>query len=865
MIRMPSAFDSGPDPTANTEPARFAGEAGAGAKSSAHPFWLSPPTALLGLIVFVIATALIAYSLARTRIEDGIRHTLSSIAQIKAEQIEDWLEERRVDMQVMVASPEFIHGVNTSLNSERNPDLARELTRHIQQTSTVARTDHFCLRSAVDGAPLLGSDCSDDSPALRQLAVTAARRNAAQLEDFHVTSDDPSAINVGMLCPVALAPGQPPRLVAQISMDPSTSLFPRLQRWPGGSTSAEVLLVRRDGNDALFLNALRYRSDRPLTYRQPLDDRGLLASQAIAGTVGLVRGHDYRGVAAVGYAMPIAGTPWFLIAKMDRSEAETWLTRLSFLVVFALALIILTGLWWWMERQRHVANMHNADLARAVVKERMDYLTRQTHDCIVLVDLAGRILETNEQCMNIYGYEVAEMLGRDGRELLSAAQPDGDLASLWQKLSTDGDLVLDTEQTRKDGAEVIVEISMRAFTVVDAPCIQAIVRDITERKRAEGRIEDLYQNAPCGYHSIDADGRFCLINNTELAWLGYRREEVVGRMRLADLLTDASKERFAKTFPIMRRLGFARDLELDFVRRDGSILPTLINATAIYAPDGSFVMTRSMVLNMSERKAMEKERERQAADLAELSHRLMSVQEDERRRLSAELHDRTSPNLAALDINLRSLAKCLPAALDGEAAMLLDDATALLADTADSIREVCADLRPPILDYAGLLSALQSYALQYSGRTGIAVDLVSPSQAMRFAPEVESTLFRIAQEALTNCAKHAHADNVRIRFDVGDRRIGMEITDDGIGFVPRALAKGSAPGLGLLSMRERARFAGGEFQVDSRPGSGTRLYVSIPIVSDRVRTAERRRRSPSRPARPAVPVAAVSVDSIIEG
>jgi len=815
---------------------------------SAHPLWLSPPTAFLGLIVLVVAIVLLAYAMARQRIEDGIEHTLSSVAQIKTEQIEHWLEQRRVDMQVIVASPVFTHGIHDWLEGKRSPGLADQLAAHIRQVSAAARTSHFCLRSSIDGAPLLGSDCDDDSLQLRQLAMAAARSNKPQLEDFHLDDDEPSTVSVGMLCPIVLAPNRPP-LIAHFSMDPRNSLFPTLQQWPGGSPSAEVLLVRRDGEDVQFLNTLRYRKDPPLAFRHPLADGALLASQAIDGKIGLVRGHDYRGVASVGYVMPVAGTPWFLVAKMDRSEAETWLTRLTLLVAIALASVVVAGLWWWMQRQRYVERMHGSDVARAVLRERMDYLTGQTHDCIVLIDLAGRILESNEQCADIYGWNVKEMLARDGRELLAAAQPDGDLGALWARLSADGDLLLDTEQTRKNGAEVVVEISMRAIKIVDSECIQAIVRDITERKRAEARIEDLYQNAPCGYHSIDADGRFCMINNTELAWLGYRREEIIG-LPITDLLTDASRENFARTFPVTRRFGFARDLELEFIRRDGSVLPTLINVTAIYAPDGRFVMTRSVVLNVSERRALEKERERQAADLAELSHRLMSVQEDERRRLSAELHDRTSPNLAALDMNLRSLARRLPASLDGEAAMLLDDATALLADTADSIREVCADLRPPILDYAGLLPALQSYALQYSGRTGIAVELDSPSpSAMRFAPEVESTLFRIAQEALTNCAKHADADQVHIRFEVRDRQVAMEVVDDGNGFVPYTLAGGGTPGLGLLSMRERARFAGGEVQVDSQPGRGTRLLVTIPTVTEPVRTPERRRQSVFHPAR----------------
>jgi signal transduction histidine kinase len=188
--------------------------------------------------------------------------------------------------------------------------------------------------------------------------------------------------------------------------------------------------------------------------------------------------------------------------------------------------------------------------------------------------------------------------------------------------------------------------------------------------------------------------------------------------------------------------------------------------------------------------------------------------------------------------------------MNGDAAMLLDDATALLADTADSIRDVCADLRPPILDYAGLVAALQSYAQQFSARTGIVVELDCPEAPMRLAPELESTLFRIVQEALTNCAKHAAAAQVCICLEFRDGDICMDITDNGIGFATRAVGEdGTMPGLGLLSMRERAEFAGGSLSVDSRPGKGTHLRVCIPVASEPARGSELRRQAFFHPAR----------------
>jgi PAS domain S-box-containing protein len=138
-----------------------------------------------------------------------------------------------------------------------------------------------------------------------------------------------------------------------------------------------------------------------------------------------------------------------------------------------------------------------------------------------------------------------------------------------------------------------------------------------ERRRAEAglrqsaeQLQRLYNQAPCGYHSLDADGGLLAMNDTELSWLGYRREEVVGRKRITDLLTPDSRERFRTMFPKLKERGEIKDVEFDFVRRDGSVMPVLLNATAVRdEADGAF-STRASVFDISARKRAEEERNR---------------------------------------------------------------------------------------------------------------------------------------------------------------------------------------------------------------------------------------------------------------
>lgn len=156
-------------------------------------------------------------------------------------------------------------------------------------------------------------------------------------------------------------------------------------------------------------------------------------------------------------------------------------------------------------------------------------------------------------------------------------------------------------------AAVIGTASLAAMLLVAG--IIVVRRDFARRKVAEGelqetsaRYEDLYQRAPCGYHSIDRHGVFVAMNETELGWLGYRREEVIGRLGFADLCTPASRRKFETVFPHFLEAGEVQNLEFDLMRKDGTVLPVLLSATMIRDANGSFVATRSMMFDATARR-----------------------------------------------------------------------------------------------------------------------------------------------------------------------------------------------------------------------------------------------------------------------
>ena len=142
--------------------------------------------------------------------------------------------------------------------------------------------------------------------------------------------------------------------------------------------------------------------------------------------------------------------------------------------------------------------------------------------------------------------------------------------------------------------------------------VRGTMQDVTERKQAQealqrsaDEIRDLYNHAPCGYHSLDKDGVFVRINDTELEWLGYAREDLLGKLKFSDLLAPGSLSTFETEFPRLKAEGSVRDIEMDLIRKDGSILPALLGATAVTDDSGNYLMSRSMVYDITERRRAE--------------------------------------------------------------------------------------------------------------------------------------------------------------------------------------------------------------------------------------------------------------------
>ena len=218
--------------------------------------------------------------------------------------------------------------------------------------------------------------------------------------------------------------------------------------------------------------------------------------------------------------------------------------------------------------------------------------------------------------------------------------------------------------------------------------------------------------------------------------------------------------------------------------------------------------------------------ENQRKNLRALGARLVDLEETDRKRLAAELHDRIGANITALGFNLSAIKNALDSDMPESAHARVSDCQTLLGEMADVTRNVMADLRPNVLDEYGLETSIRWYCERFSQRTGIMVEVHSEEIAPRPSAAVETTFFRIAQEALTNIFKHAQSKTATVVLKQGNGRIRLIIADHGTGFdtsVSKQQEAGS--GWGLSIMHERALSVGGRLEIESVPGRGTRIQI----------------------------------------
>jgi len=567
----------------------------------------------------------------RQRTEDG----LSIAAQLKADQITQWRAERLTDANILMSSPFLIEGVSRYKVSPADTELKDEILASLANIEKSYPYQDILLVDA-NGSVLMSLNDSVhrlSDMTLAQLAI-AIEEHKAVMTDFHYPSDG-SSPHLDVIAPLFPWRADLQQAIGAVVLciDPAQYLWPLVQSSPMPGETAETFLVKRDGDQVLFLNELRHQKDAALKLRIPLSQQESPAVMAVQGKEGVVEGKDYRGVEVLAALKHVPDSPWYMVTKIDTGEAlSAWLFQAGIIVAFAAGLLAfaLAGTWLiWQRRQRLAYQaLYQAEIESQALRGHFAYLVKYANDIIILADEDQHVVEANDRALEAYGYTLEEMLGLP----MAALIPPGTLSSYRErlrKLQKEGAIVAEGIHQRKDGSTFPVEVSARPLKIEGKQYIQAIIRDITERKRAgevlresEERFRAFFEEAPVYHYMVSSEGKILDVNKAALETLGYKREEIIGKPLITTVYAPSSRQKAERLFIKWKETGKIEDEELNIITRRGDERTILLSAHAIRNLEGKALYSISVQRDITERKRAEealRESEEHYRFLVELS------------------------------------------------------------------------------------------------------------------------------------------------------------------------------------------------------------------------------------------------------
>jgi PAS domain S-box-containing protein len=451
-----------------------------------------------------------------------------------------------------------------------------------------------------------------------------------------------------------------------------------------------------------------------------------------------------------------------------------------------------------------------------------------TTDAIIVRDASDRITFWNKGAIETYGYSRKEAIGRVSHDLFHTEFPEP-FERIREKFVRDGQWGGELRHTCANGSRITVSTRWVAERDVSGKLTFVLEsnRDITEIKRAEeahGRLAAIVESSDDAIVSKNLDGTITSWNRAAEQMFGYAAKEAIGR----HITLVVPPDRLNEEIDILSRLQRGERVdhfETVRKRKDGTFFEVSVTISPVKDSLGRVTGASKVARDITERKRLER-----VLQQAELSGRLLQLQDEERRRVARELHDGAGQLLAALGMNMSALAAEM-SKLSPESARRVEENISLVDQAISEVRTLSHLLHPPFLDEVGLKSALSEYVYGFGQRSNIRLALDLPNDLERLPRDLELTLFRIVQECLTNIHRHSGSPSACVRLSRLQREIQLEVTDEGRGMsseIQEKFLAGKSSGVGLRGMRERVRQLGGQMNIKAS-GSGTTVVVMLPI------------------------------------
>ncbi len=526
------------------------------------------------------------------------------------------------------------------------------------------------------------------------------------------------------------------------------------------------------------------------------------------------------------------------VTKSEASIQAPWQQRVR--VTFAAALLIATVglmlmLWFAKHLRRELAlnsSLHDA-------KNSYLALTNQQLAGVAKIEVStGRYLAVNAQFCNMLGYSEQELLGKTNSDV---THPDDQQATKQHIAAAlagtaDASTAFHKRYVRKDGSIRHASIGFNIITNPETGAAESVglIQDVTASvdqqqrlKDEENRLSIIIQNSMDAIIVIDAQEKIQIFNAAAEQMFGYIGKNTL-TLSLSTLIPRAQRtvhhvhiQDFLHSGKTARKMGAY--MVVQGLRANGELFP--IEASISRAMSGGKTYMTVIIRDLTERVKTQNELKRTQMELRELSMASQTAREEEKSRISRELHDELGQSLTALKMDLSWLQSHQSNHVAGRSERLLA-MQSILDSTVTATRRIAADLRPLMLDDLGLLAALEWLTQDFVRRTSVPCEMLVDDTVGDADDRIQSALYRSVQECLTNIARHAQASQVKIEIKVKPSVVQLHVHDNGKGILD--LARSKQGSFGLIGMRERIYILGGSVVIESPPGDGTHVTIELP-------------------------------------
>jgi PAS domain S-box-containing protein len=753
-------------------------------KSSARPKLFFPIrikiiiTFLMLSLLLIIAESCINYIYSKAGLEDRIFSDLTAIAESRAYLINMMLEEDFEDVKDVAGRMALRQNLQTVISYPDNSDTAiNKIKESLSAAKDAIRTIDQIDIVGLDGKILASTIPENHGKDIADNMCYLNGRKGPYLCDPYY---EKSSLAYVMTAPISGYGKYDKDVIGVAKVKIGLKrLDDILCNYAGLGDTGESVIAKRLEDEIIFLGPLRGLRNRDKIFS--LSMASSLAKPmklALEKTPGVTSARDYRGkeVFAAYRYIPLSG--WGLVVKVDKDEALKPVAELLKNIIlidcalFLFAILVIT----------RIARFVSGPLK--ILRE-----------------------GTEEIAKGNLGYYVH----------IGTLDELGELAASFNKMAA----------------------SLQEMTVTR----DKLNREIVIHKSAEDalkdyafEVSDLYNNAPCGYHSLDEDGTFIRINDTELKWLGYSRDEMIGKKKFSDIMSVEGRETFGRTFSSFKNTGTAKDIEYDLVRKDGSILPVLLNAVAVKDKDGNFMMSRATMFDISDRKKVELAR-KEAAEAK--SHFTSMVS-----------HELRTP--------LAAIKEGISIVVDGVVGKITDDQATYLGIAKSNVDRL-ARLINDILDFQKIESGRIEFRIKEDDIVKAINDIyrtMSPlaeQKGIAFELKIEEgipparfdydKIMQVLANLVSNAIKFTGKGGVSVAAFRESGFVHVTVSDTGIGIkehnIPKlfksfeqledSIESKGGTGLGLAISKEIIDRHNGAIWAESEHGAGTMIHFKLPI------------------------------------